>query len=391
MSKEELKYVTGYFKGNLKTNQILPLSSDSILELDENHYSILYRGVIDHVEFIDEKPFLKSPSKLSFECINNIQVNKPNENIEDSKSSYRTRIYSFEQIKFINSKISNSYQFEDKIIAEIEGQVVGKISSVSFTEEDFERIRKKYQQTNDPISIYQSSEQANNFNGENNDEIDSNKIEETEFETEFETELFPNKKKTTPSVKRNFFQIQRKWVNLFFLILSLIVLFSLLFRICDWIEIWNCRKELKEIRAKLESIYEEQNLMKRYISLSNVSIPPCGSQLDYHGTNQIYEKFYRIGTKSGRVDIYCEAFTIPDRFEIIYDGKIVAQSRTTEMKNYETQNYSHLINLGFTQFKDTLSFDYNYNPKKPSYILVRVLPNQDDDDTGWNIKPMCPQ
>jgi hypothetical protein len=46
---------------------------------------------------------------------------------------------------------------------------------------------------------------------------------------------------------------------------------------------------------------------------------------------------------------------------------------------------------GFAQHKHMLFYSYKYDKNKPTELLLRVIPNKDEENTEWHIKLSCPQ
>jgi len=86
------------------------------------------------------------------------------------------------------------------------------------------------------------------------------------------------------------------------------------------------------------------------------------------------------------VSIFFNAVYIPDRLEVIYDGKLVAQTNDLSINGYPELN-----GKGFQQDSITLYFPYKYDKTKPTELLLRVIPNKDDDGTEWHIDLSCPR
>jgi hypothetical protein len=92
--------------------------------------------------------------------------------------------------------------------------------------------------------------------------------------------------------------------------------------------------------------------------------------------------------------IIFDAFFVPDRMEVIYDGELKCETRETNFDNTigdDIYDFSSIEGKGFGQFKDTFYFNYVYDKNKPTEMLIRVIPNKDISTTEWNITPHCPQ
>ena len=87
-------------------------------------------------------------------------------------------------------------------------------------------------------------------------------------------------------------------------------------------------------------------------------------------------------------------YQIPDRVEIIYDGKLVAVTADKQFDKLDLDgkeyNLDYLIPLGYAQGSGQLSYNYVYQKDKPTELLIRVIPSQEFDMTEWTIDILCP-
>lgn len=65
-------------------------------------------------------------------------------------------------------------------------------------------------------------------------------------------------------------------------------------------------------------IHKLSNIINRFI--------PCDGNLDFTGQEGIFIVDFEVGTDLGQVILNYQAFGVPDRFQLIYDGNIVADS-----------------------------------------------------------------
>jgi hypothetical protein len=84
---------------------------------------------------------------------------------------------------------------------------------------------------------------------------------------------------------------------------------------------------------------------------------------------------------------------MPDRLEVIYDGKIVVESNQFNFERMSNgDDFSYLKKYGgFTQYFAVFPFKYTYDQNKPTEVLVRVIPNRMYTTTEWELKVNCPQ
>jgi hypothetical protein len=114
-----------------------------------------------------------------------------------------------------------------------------------------------------------------------------------------------------------------KWLKRLFWILFLLGLFFSFTKygkklICSIQRYYydNNRLSLEKEGKRLEGIIERTRPKKS----------KCGSQIDFNGASLPQQYIYTLGTTSGDVEINYDMFTVPDRIEVSYNGKAVAQT-----------------------------------------------------------------
>ncbi len=147
----------------------------------------------------------------------------------------------------------------------------------------------------------------------------------------------------------------------------------------------------------------------------------CTSGLNASGSVGIYETTVVIGSGTGTTGIIYNAFGVPDRFEIIYNGVVVADSKYVGdslsgnppsytgllgLKNLDVFQYdgsqfvatgeNRAVNIQQTDVADGVTeptaasgqITFNKTTASPTTMLVRVTGPV--DGTAWNIVNICP-
>lgn len=382
------QYLIGFFRGNFSTEQELPLQNGGEMPIGLEHFMFIYRGSIIQTENFAPSSYSEFPYTTEFKAINNVEVNWG-----DSKSVKRTRIHSFSSIRFVSFSISDVHLIEGKTIGQIQGKIVGELATRPFTEEEIKKVQDDYNQDNDPFTINEKNIEVN-INEENNDPIASDPNPQKNPIAQY----IPNGCQR-PGCQRPgctnlgcLTRFNRVFRWLFYLFLILLTLF-LFFKCSDFGRMIVCKYQIETLEEELSNIKLKQDSLERYIALTKSNVKDCGTSDSLSGANELKETFYNLGPKSGKVYIEFNVKDAPDRIEVIYDGKLIAETKNKQFKPYKGIDFSHLIFKGFAQNKigSPLMFDYKYNPKKPTIVLIRVVPNQETPETQWGYTVNCPE
>lgn len=379
-----VQYVNGYFKGNFKTDQNMPLVSGGEFPKGLEHYIQIYRGEITQVKDLQPDAFENQPFSIQFRAINKVQVER-----EESSSNLRTRIHSFSKLKFASYSISNVHVVDGKTIGQIEGRVCGELSTREFSEEEIEQIKKEYHQDDKPIVIFEgtSDEQPDSPGGGSGPLVDEPIVEN-------DPPVITNPPPKPGGSGWNMpgcFSWFSNWLRWLYYLLLLILFLLFLYRCTEFGRLVKCKIQLISMEKEMKRIKAEQDTILQYIELTKERVKVCGQPVTQKGKNIVYQEFYDLGKRNGLVEINYNVYTIPDRIEVIYNGEIVAQTSNNSFKSWEQYDFLNLINLGYAQFDGTLSFDYKYEAKKPTYILIRVIPHQEITTTEWTYTVNCPK
>ena len=379
-----VQYVNGYFKGNFKTDQNMPLVSGGEFPKGLEHYIQIYRGEITQVKDLQVDAFENQLFLIQFKAINNVQVVR-----DASSSNLRTRIHSFSQLKFASYSISNVHVVDGKTIGQIEGKVSGELSAREFSEEEIEQIKKEYHQDDKPIVIFEgtSDDQPDSPGGGSGPLVDEPLVEN-------DPPIVPNPPPNPGGGgwhKPGCFSWFSNWLKWLYYLLLLILFLLFLYRCTEFGRLVKCKIELISMEKEMKRIKADQDTILQYIELTKDRVKECGQPVTQKGKNMVYQEFYDLGKKNGIVEINYDVYTIPDRIEVIYNGEIVAQTSNNSFKSWEQYDFLNLVNLGYAQFDGTLTFDYKYEAKKPTYILIRVIPHQEITTTEWTFTVNCPK
>lgn len=381
MSKEIKYYVVGRFEGSFRTLQNLHLSSGEAFPDDKRHLIQIYRGIISDNQVISKDLFELQFGEITLNSINNIQINKGAQWPESND-----RLFSLSQLKLSKIVISGLQSINNNTYGNIRGEISASVTEPVVGEsevedDDSQKSLKPHQEfkENKPVRFQDS---GNNKKDQNNGEAlenentdnDSDKISFKREESDLQKEGWNFK--IPPAIL--------KWLNRLFWILLLLGLFFAFSKygqqlICSIQRYYydNERISLEKERKRLEGIIERTRPKKS----------ECGSQIDFNGASVPQQYIYTLGTTSGDVEINYDMFTVPDRIEVSYNGKAVAQTKDAFLK----EEYKNWENKGFADSSGRLVFHYNYQPNELHELTIRVIPNPDNQQTKWRFKVNCPQ
>ncbi len=109
-----------------------------------------------------------------------------------------------------------------------------------------------------------------------------------------------------------------------------------------------------------------------------VGIAPCNNNFTASGNTGIYEIELDLGEETGVVTMDYDAYSVPDRFEIVYDGNVVADSKYVgDGISGDPPSYSGLIG---TQTLDV--YEYNGSGFEATGESRTITTDQDDIANG---------
>lgn len=113
-------------------------------------------------------------------------------------------------------------------------------------------------------------------------------------------------------------------------------------------------------------------------------IIPCGEVLEVSGENGIYEVDINIGTETGNTGINYNAKRIPDRFQLIFDGEIVADSKYV---GETLATWSNVIMSGNPFILNTYKYSKGNFIKNTSKAEKEIIIEQNDIANGSYTEP----
>ena len=159
------------------------------------------------------------------------------------------------------------------------------------------------------------------------------------------------------------------------------------------------------------------------IEASNDSVVACGTLVIPNQSLGIYETTFELGSNTGTAGINYNGQGIPDRFQIEYNGVIVADSKyvgnslsgtpltynglVNTFNNITIYEYdgSGYINTGLTntitvaqsdiadnstQYPSAGSGTLTFNKTNASPSTIKVIVTAPLANTGWNMSSICP-
>lgn len=124
-------FVRGYFEGTYFQTKVSGTRKAKLLESFMPPGLKLYRGIIHEPVSISNHDFISSTATLSFQRVNNIQINtNPNKWPFDGP-----RIYSLAEVKFISVRGLNLHQLNEQGYFDIQGELVASVAAERYPDE----------------------------------------------------------------------------------------------------------------------------------------------------------------------------------------------------------------------------------------------------------------
>jgi hypothetical protein len=367
-TKDPLYYIRGTFEGHFRTKQNDVLSPNDPFPEGDTHKVIIYRGIISQSESLTIENYQNHKGKFEIEHINNVQINTSNK-----WPLANDRVFILNKAKLTNIEFSNVQNIDNKTYGEIKGDIVAKVYNGNYEITDNNLTNNEdFNIKGNEDGIYVYPEQHNGGGGANDDGNS--------------TGITNRWAQLRGCASWDFSWL--RWLLYILLILLMLYLLGKCTQIgqkiyCE-IADWSIENERQEVQDEMDTIYKK-------IEATIQRNTPCGYTKEYSGGQQPYAEIRNLGTQSGKVEIIFDAKGIPDRIEVIYDGKLVNVSNDKSFEPWYGDNLDYLIDLGFTQYKTVMYFDYTYQKNKPTELLVRVIPNKKYADTEWTLDIKCPE
>jgi len=359
-------FVKGRFVGNFTTNQQKVLTSGDPFPKGDEHKVVIYRGIINQTEQIPVTNFDEAKGFYNFKEVNNIQINT-----SEKWPIKNDRIFSLYDMKLTNVEVFNVSEINGKTSGELSGDIIASVA-----EHPFNNINK-----DEPYNPGKAAEPFPIGGGKGGDDPGGPDIgtgPENPGGGDTEGDAGED---TTGGRGCN-----TKWLRWLLYLLLILLLLYLLAKCTQVGRKIYCKIDNWRIERKLEIVKAEIDTLQNRINQTLPVTEPCGKKIDFNGENIYWDERFNIGQSDGVIGIEFDAVHIPDRLEVIYDGELVKETNSNDLKGYPELN-----GKGFEQGKCKLFYTYKYDKNKPTELLLRVIPNKDDDSTAWNIKLSCPQ
>lgn len=364
MSSDILYHVAGFFEGSFKTFQDMDLSVGDSFPEGDKHLIRIYRGIITKTQYVSHEIFKNAEYDLNVKKINNVQINASNDWPEK-----HDRIFSLKEIKLKKIEITGLQSIHGHTYGNIKGEIIASVTNEKYIEPDF---IEKERPSNDPIPdlIHQ------HIRPKRGGDINLSKGK--------------HKGQTNNTSKGGGriwdFTLANRFWQWVLAILSLLALLFLILCFTHFGRQMICRIQKWYYLRQLEQITAQRKELEEIIQRTKPKPSRCGSTEEFNGTSEPKDYTYTLGTTSGNVIIQYDMFGIPDRLEVIYNGKRVAATNDQIM----TKLYKKWENTGFAQNAGQLIVPYVYKVNEIHELTIRVIPNPDSKTTKWKFNVICP-
>ncbi len=381
MSKEIKYYVSGRFEGSFRTLQDLHLTTGEAFPADSRHLIQIYRGIISDNKEISKKQFEEQFGEITLKSINNIQINKG----ANWPESY-DRLFSLPQLKLSNISISGLQSINNRTYGNISGEISASVTEPVIEEKEadddhnYENLKPhRAFEENKPVRYHDSGgyKKDKNRREELENESSDNNLDKTLFK---QGELDLQKEGWN-------FKIPPKILKLLKRLFWFVILLGLFFAFTNFGQQLICSIQRSYFENERISLEKERKRLEGIIERTRPKKSECGSQVDFNGESVPQQYIYTLGTTSGDVEITYDMFTVPDRIEVSFNGKAVAETKDAFLK----EEYKNWENKGFADSTGRMVFHYNYQPNELHELTIRVIPNPDNQQTKWRFKVNCPQ
>ena len=372
-------FVKGRFLGNFTTKQQKVLTSGDPFPKGDEHKVVIYRGIISQTEQIPVINFDEAKGFYNFKEVNNIQINT-----SEKWPIKNDRIFSLYDMKLTNVQVFNVSEINGKTSGELSGDIIASVA-----EHPFNNVNKE-----DPYKPGKAAEPFPIGGGKGGDDPGGPDIGTGTPNPNSGGDTTGGGNGITDRLDKFRKGCNTKWLRWLLYLLLILLLLYLLAKCTQVGRKIYCKIDNWRIERKLEKVKKETDTLQAKIEQTEFNPIPCGSFLKHEGDNKPWQEWYGLGNKSGRVMIVFDAYAVPDRMEVIYDGELKCETRETNFVNKLgeiTYDFSSIEGKGFGQYKDTFYFNYVYDKNKPTEMLIRVIPNKDIFETEWEINPYCPQ
>lgn len=368
-STEPQYYVLGKFEGNFRTNQNAVLSPNDPFPKGDEHKVEIYRGIITQSESLDAENYHSKNGNFEIDQVNNVQINT-----SDKWPIKNDRIFKLTKVKLSNVEFSNVQNIDNKTYGEITADIVARVHQSNYVSDNSgDTFGDDHNFSGNQQNIYRYPEHDNTGTGNsgNGNGISDNSSNWSRMKGCVSWDL--------------------SWLRWLLYLLLLILLLYILSKCTKIGQKIYCEIADWRIENERQEVQEEIDTLNNKINATIQRNTPCGYSKEYSGGHTPYTEIRNLGNKSGKVTINFNSFDIPDRLEVIYDGKLVSVSNQNSFTPVNGDNFDYLIDLGFSQNQNVFYFNYNYQINKPTELLVRVIPNEKYPSTEWTLYISCPE
>ncbi len=376
MSKEIKYHVLGKFEGSFKTFQNLNLAFGDTFPEDGKHLIRIYRGVISNSKTINAIEFDDVEGEISLSDVSNIQINK-----SDNWPEINDRIFHLPNLKLRKVSITGLQTINKQTYGNIHAEICASVSEN--LSNDFNSV---YNENIIDTQVPKSDSDFNNDDkGEGSIRKTNHKQDKQKEENSFENNHVSDEHKI-PKKKwnLNLDPSVLKWIKRLFWILFIILLILLFTK---WGEQLICSIQKYAYQTERIGLVKDRLKLESVIERTRPKKSKCGSQVKFDGDSTPQEFIYTLGTISGDVIINYDMYNVPDRIEVSYNGKAVAETND----RYLHTTHQKYNNKGFADSSGTLIFRYNYKANELHELTIRVIPNPKYKNTKWEFNVKCPQ
>lgn len=379
MSAPKTYYIKGRFEGHFKTKQRSFLKPDDPFPKGDEHLVQIYRGIVSQSEEIQLDDFSTHEGFYNFTEIQNIQVNT-----SEHWPIPNDRIFSLTNAKLVNVKVSNVQFVNDQTLGEIQGDIVSQVIDGKNKLKEDEKEPDEPENDKGSDNQNDDSNNNNNNNGGGGTENDQDNDDGT---------IGGGGGGTSKKGCFNWFP-NFSWLRWLLYLLAILLLLYILGRCTQLTQKIYCKIKDRTVVEKLNKVRLQNDSLENKIAKTTMQEESCGGVLEQSVTNLPWSKLINLGENSGDVIISFDAFKVPDRLEVIYNGKLIVES---DQFNFEPlkENNDHFSYLkkygGFSQGLRLFKYHFEYKKDQPTEVLYRVIPNRMYKTTLSDLKASCPQ
>ena len=368
-------FVKGRFVGNFTTNQQKVLTSGDPFPKGDEHKVVIYRGIINQTEQIPVTNFDEAKGFYNFKEVNNIQINT-----SEKWPIKNDRIFSLYDMKLTHVEVFNVSEINGKTSGELRGNIIASVAEHPFNADNQEEPYNPGK----AAEPFPTGEKGGDDPG--GSDIGTNTPNPNPGGGDTGGDTTGGGNEITDRLDKFRKGCNTKWLRWLLYLLLILLLLYLLAKCTQAGQKIYCKIDNWRIVRKQEKVKDEIDTLQNRINQTLPVTEPCGKKIDFNGGNIFWDERFNIGKSDGVIIIEFDACYIPDRLEVIYDGELVKETNSNELKGYPKLN-----GKGFEQYKHMLFYSYKYDKNKPTELLLRVIPNKDEENTEWHIKLSCPQ